>query len=119
MANAINQNLEMINVVQDSLDKRFTTIDNKHKHQGDIQDLEGIAQGQTLKSDLIVTGNKIFTDAACKTRKIPGTQGTLSTGIGIFCHLQRQNTEEKILIQASATSTAPSPLHAEALGLAN
>jgi hypothetical protein len=49
---------------------------------------------------------------------IPGTKGTLSTGIGIFCHLQRQNTEEKILIQASATSTAPSSLHAEALGLA-
>jgi hypothetical protein len=69
MANAINQNLEMVNVVHDSLDKSFTTTDNKHKEHGDIQGLEGIAQGQTLKSDLIVIGNKIFTYADWKTRK--------------------------------------------------
>jgi hypothetical protein len=118
MANAINHNLEMINVVQDALDKCFSTgTNNKKKRQQEVQSLDNIEQGQSLKTDLIITGSKIYTDAAWKTKKIPGSQRNISTGLGIFCDLHRQSIEEKILIQASTLSQAPSPLHAEAMGL--
>jgi hypothetical protein len=116
MANAINRNMEMVNVVQESIDRIIAVGKNECKNNaGNLLELEDIDQGETLRTDLMIQGSKIFSDAAWKTKNVPGTQGTVSTGIGVFCH--RQNIEEKILIQASASSMAPSPLHAEALGL--
>ena len=118
MANAINRNMQMVNVVQESIDRMITTRKKDCKNfAGNLQDLEDIAQGQTLPTDLMIQGDKIFSDAGWKTGKGPGTKATISTGIGIFYHLHRQSFEEKIFIQASTSSMAPSPLYAEALGL--
>lgn len=42
-------------------------------------------QGHTLKSDLLITGPKVFSDAAFKCKKIPGLpQGAAATGVGLF-----------------------------------
>ena len=48
-----------------------------------------------------------------RQKKAPGAHGRTTTGLGIYCHLVRNNLQEKILIQASSKK-APSPLHAEA-----
>jgi hypothetical protein len=118
MANSIINNMEMTDVVQGILEHNLPTGSNHKAHpQGPTQDGEKLEQGQTLKSDLQITGSKIYTDASWKTKKIPGAQGIISTGLGVFCHLQRQNGEEKILIQASTLKKAPSSLIAEAIGL--
>lgn len=117
MAKAINQSLEMFSVVQDSLGKNFCRENQAHDELTRDQQIQSTKQGHTLKTDLIIKGSKIFTDAAWKTKKVPGALGITSTGIGIFCHLQRNNGEEKILIQASTSCKAPSPLHAETAGL--
>jgi hypothetical protein len=75
-----------------------------------------IKQGETIKTDLAIQGNKIFSDAAWKTKKVPGSQGRVHTGLGVYCQIQQSQLMATILIQAS-TDKAPSPLHAEALAL--
>jgi hypothetical protein len=118
MTNAINQNMEMFNIVQDSIGKNLVAGSNqKQNKKGNRQEGKRLSQGQTIKSDVIIPGNKIYSDAAWKTNKIPGATGRISTGLGVYCHLNRHYFEEKVLIQASVKNTSPSPLHAEALGL--
>lgn len=107
MANAINHNLEMFNAVQVSLHNNFRADDN----QGNL------IQGETLKTDLHIAGTKIYTDAAWKIKNIPGSQGTISTGLGVYCDIQEQDYQGKILIQAATSTKASSPLLAEAMGL--
>jgi hypothetical protein len=100
MANAINQNLEKMDILQ--------VTENRLQHRQ-----ERYKQGETIKTDLLVQGSKIYTDAAWKTRKSPGSNGRIATGIGVFCHLEDQASRTtKVLIQA-ASPTSPSPLHAE------
>jgi hypothetical protein len=106
MANSINQNMEMVNVVLDALKKNFSQ---------DIE--ERLEQGDTLKSDLLIKGSKFFIDASWKTKKIPGLQGISSTGIGVYCQIERQVAEENILIQDASIEKTLSPLHAETMGL--
>ena len=76
-----------------------------------------LTQGQTINSDHIISGNKIYLDAAWRSRNIPGKQKGSSTGIGVYCLLKQGLLEEKILIQASPQVSAPSSLYAEAQGL--
>jgi hypothetical protein len=68
-----------------------------------------------MKPRLLVT--EVYSGTGWKTKKVPGAQVIISTGIGVFCDLQRYGTEEKILIQSSYSPLAPTPLHAESLGV--
>uniref|UniRef100_A0A8R7UVC7 Reverse transcriptase zinc-binding domain-containing protein n=1 Tax=Triticum urartu TaxID=4572 RepID=A0A8R7UVC7_TRIUA len=74
-------------------------------------------QGQTLKSDLLITGPKVYTDASFKCKKIPGLlHGTAATGVGIYISLPHDQKEVSVQIQAS-TSITSTPLQAEAFAL--
>ncbi|XP_044444408.1 uncharacterized protein [Triticum aestivum] len=74
-------------------------------------------QGKTIKSDLQVTGPKVYSDAAFRCKKIPGlTQGSVATGIGIYLSLPQDQLEVNVQIQASTVIT-DTPLQAEALAL--
>lgn len=74
-------------------------------------------QGRTIKSDLLVAGPKVYSDAAFKCKKIPGLpQGAAATGIGVYLSLPQDQMEVNVQIQASTIITN-SPLQAEALAL--
>lgn len=67
-------------------------------------------QGCTLRTDLLVTGAKIYSDACYKCSKIPGlVQGTRATGIGVFLNFLQDQNDIQVQIQASARITQ-SPL---------
>jgi hypothetical protein len=74
-----------------------------------------LAQDSTLKSDLLITGTKVFSDASWQTKKIPGQQGQPATGVGVYIQTNGEFAPGKIVIQASTASSA-SPLLAEAAG---
>jgi hypothetical protein len=119
MANALNQNMEMLDVLQVATNRNLGASEENHqqeKKELQVNDKD-MTQGITLKSDLLINGSKIFTDAAWKTRKIPGIEDDTSTGLGSFFLIHRQNIQEKILIQASSISATPSPIYAEAMSL--
>jgi hypothetical protein len=112
MANAINQNLEKMDILQVT-ENRLQHLRDDTNNTGQPQRQERYKQGETIKTDLLVQGSKIYTDAAWKTRKSPGSNGRIATGVGVFCHLEDQASRTtKVLIQA-ASPTSPSPLHAE------
>jgi hypothetical protein len=67
----------MLNVVQVSLHNNLRTKDDQDK----------IMQGETLKTDLHIAGSKIYTDAAWKSKNIPGSQGAISTGLVVYCDI--------------------------------
>ena len=118
LTNAIVNNMEMSDLMQGISEHNLITgPSHKVRSQELMQDEQRMTQGQTIKTDLQIVGNKIYTDASWKTKKNPGAEGTISTGLGVFCHLQNHNGEEKILIQASTLKKANSPLIAEAIGL--
>jgi ribonuclease HI len=71
--------------------------------------------GNTIKSDLAITGTKLYTDVAWKKKRSPGLARVV-TGLGIFCQFQEEQSSTKIFIQAS-TTTASSSLQAEACAL--
>jgi hypothetical protein len=120
MANAINQNLEKVNILQDQAN-RFTKNNICHENQHTAGHQDDLTQGEMIKSDLLIHSNKIYTDVAWKTstdvawktRKAPGLHGRITLGIGVFCHLQHDSGESKVIIQASMPK-ALSPLVAEA-----
>lgn len=120
MANAMKHNLEMVRVLQDknrnkreqskeSTDPRYTG--------GQPGDRNQVPQhGQTLKSDLLISGSKIFSDAAWKTNKVPGMASGTATGIGVYCQIHESTFAATIMIQASMPDTS-SVLQAEAEAL--
>jgi hypothetical protein len=112
-ARAIQQNLEMVDlfVVPPLQVKRS----DQQLHDTAVQDAIPM-QGSTVKSDLLVTGPKIFSDASWKQTKIPASTISTSTGIGVFCQLPGVNTSTNVCVQASAPM-ASSPLQAEASAL--
>jgi hypothetical protein len=118
MANALNHNLEMSDVLQVSKLKKHVqiTISNMQE-QGEDMQVTGNQlppQGHTLRTDLMIKGMKVFTDAAWKTKKAPGLPS--ATGIGIFIQVQEDDRSAMVMIQASIP-TAPSVLQAEAEAL--
>jgi hypothetical protein len=76
------------------------------------------SHGDTLRTDMhmLITGTKIFSDAAWKTKKAPGMGDAARTGIGVYCQIQEANYSATVLIQAS-TPQAPSVIQAEAEAL--
>jgi ribonuclease HI len=107
MANAIKQNLELLDVVQITGNRSQARLDAQEELTG---------QGITIRSDLHIQGSKIFSDAAWKKRKSQDTQGDAKTGIGLYCQFCRHDHEETVMIQAS-TSHSSSALLAEAAAL--
>lgn len=75
-----------------------------------------IMQGSFIKSDMIIAGTKIYSDASWQKKNIPGRGESLATGIGIYIHIPGDGLDRKVMIQAS-TNAAHSPLFAEALAL--
>ncbi|XP_048557561.1 uncharacterized protein LOC125538345 [Triticum urartu] len=74
-------------------------------------------QGRTLKTDLLIVGPKIYSDAAYRTKKVPGLlQGEVATGVGVYISMPFNQKEINVQVQASASPTS-TPLQAEALAL--
>lgn len=69
------------------------------------------AQGETLKSDLVIAGAKVYSDASWKCKKIPGGIG--ATGIGVFLQYMENGKSYNVMVQASVRQ-AKSVLQAEA-----
>ena len=120
MANAIKSNLEMVDVLQDKMNKEHVQ-NNQISLQGQSggqlhRQLQLPLQGCTIKSDLQITGPKKFSDTAWKTKKIPGIAMETATGLGVFCQLQDNFQNAMVMIQASVP-TADSVLQAEAEAL--
>jgi hypothetical protein len=80
--------------------------------------IQSLKQGETIQADQLIEGNKIFADATWKANQGSGSQGSLSAVLGVYCQIQQQCTEEKILIQASASMTS-SALQAETLAFSS
>ena len=75
-------------------------------------------QGQTLKSDMLINGTKIFSDAAFRSSKILGlAQGEVKTYVGVYFCIPSPRREINIQVQASAPPTS-TPIQAEAVALA-
>ena len=59
-------------------------------------------QGHTLKSDLLIIGSKVYSDAAFKGKNVPGLmQGSAATGVGVYLSLQHDQIEINVQLQAS------------------
>lgn len=69
--------------------------------------------GTTIRTDLVIAGPRIYTDAAWKQRR---SNPSPTAGIGVYCHWQEANHTSDVFIQATASSI-PSPIQAEASGL--
>jgi hypothetical protein len=126
MAQAIKNNMEMLNSPrapsQVQLQPRDTSLQDlscemqlsDYAHRTTVDILPD--HGDTLKSDLLIPGTKIYSDATWKTKKALGRTDITSIGIGIFCQIHESNFKATVLIQASAPMT-PSVLQAEAEAL--
>ena len=76
-------------------------------------------QGTMLKYDLLIVGANFFSDAAFRTKKVPGLlPDEVATCVGIYISIPFAQGEINIQIQASATSTS-TPLQAEAIPLSS
>nr|XP_045083744.1 uncharacterized protein LOC120962928 [Aegilops tauschii subsp. strangulata] len=74
-------------------------------------------QGKTLKSDLLLVGPKIYSNAAFRCKKFPGlVQASVATGVGVYLSWPKDQFEINVQIQASAPATS-SPIQAKALAL--
>jgi hypothetical protein len=82
MAHAIEQNLELVTTLQTSSLQEHES--SQQIHDGTRSQPEA-QPGSTIKTDLSITGPKLYSDAAWKTRKIPGAADGTSTGLGVFC----------------------------------
>jgi hypothetical protein len=108
MANAVTKSLEMVDVVQ---------VPNSYRLQNEDPTKEKTSeQGETIRTDLAIIGNKIFSDAAWKNKSATGSEDQNQIGIGVYYQALQHNIGATILIQASTTQT-PSPLQAEAAAL--
>jgi hypothetical protein len=120
MANALTQNLEMANVLQGKNSEKQVTAKKQYLQEQTRSQFQGQSHlpptGQSINSDLIITGSKIFSDAAWKTKIAPGMPSVADTGVGIHFQIQEQDFKAVMMIQASIHTTS-SVLHAEAEAL--
>jgi hypothetical protein len=92
-----------------------TNSNTCNRDEDQVHDL-GATLGDTIKNELAIQGNKIFSDAAWKTKKSSRYSGKNTNRFGVYCQLQQGNLEATVLVQVSAVKS-PSPLHVEALAL--
>jgi hypothetical protein len=120
MANAIKNNLEMIDFVQDTKDRNEALINQSRTHKPvaniNVQQVDLLRQGSTIKTDRHITGTRLYSDAAWKTKKVSGLLAGTSTGIGVYCHIQEGSASSLLMIQASTQNTE-TVLQAEAEAL--
>ena len=83
-------------------------------HRQQSQNLPAL--GNTIKSDLFITGTKIFSDASWRACRIPSAAGQQATGVGVFLQFNEHGVDYNLMVQAS-TPSATSPLQAEAKAL--
>ena len=91
-----------------SKEKQSTTILSQGQEQ--------VQQGSTLKSDLAISGTKIYSDASWHKKNVPGYGGNPATGIGVHILFPKEGSDSRIMIQAS-THDVCSPLIAEVYAL--
>ena len=127
-ADAINRNLEMLNILQDTSNGNEASAQGKKSMLSVNSNMRAGAtdggqsqevifrQGETIRTNLVIQGSKVYLDAAWKTKKVPGSQGRILTGLGVYCQIQHDHVKATVFIQAS-TAKATSPLHAEAMAL--
>jgi hypothetical protein len=120
MANAIKHNLEMVGVLQAKTEKKQVQEEEpsiQGQTGGQLHAQHQIPpQGHTLKSDLLISGSKFFSDAAWKTKKAPDMTSVTTTGIGVYGQIQDKTFAATVMIQASIPTTS-SVLQAEANAL--
>jgi hypothetical protein len=103
MANALSQNMEMMNVLQGStganahIKSRDFCLQEQEKEHQQVKD-QIPPNGCTLKSYLILTGSNIFSDASWKMKKAPGLGSATATGIGVYCQIQESSSTATVLI---------------------
>jgi hypothetical protein len=120
MANAIKHNLEMVDVLQAKTEKKPVQEEEpsiQGQTGGQLHAQHQIPpQGHTLKSDLLISGSKFFSDADWKMKKAPGMTSVTTTGIGVYGQIQDKTFAATVMIQASIPTTS-SVLQAEANAL--
>jgi hypothetical protein len=85
MANAINKNLKMVDVVQILKSNRLKAQDQDNMNEEEEGIREEIMKlGETIKSDLAIKGNRLYSDTAWKTKEATETHENIHTGLGIF-----------------------------------
>lgn len=106
--------------ITESQDFQNATVDLKHQCTSSQLHEEAnpvLLQGHTIKSDLLLTGSKKFSDAAVNSSKVPGLHSDDSvTGLGVYMIIPQGESSTQVQIQASCPSM-DSPLQAEAAGL--
>jgi hypothetical protein len=107
-AMALKNNLELVNLPNSNLQMQ-------HKQTHHTLNSKVVSQGETIATDIHISGPKIFSDATWKKRQMfAGNSGLERTGIGVF--LQFADSGDRrltVMIQASAPP-ADSVLQAEA-----
>jgi hypothetical protein len=82
-------------------------VSNATMHQAALPDRSPIGsgviplQGATISSDLLVAGNRIYSDASWKNTKNPGSSYLQNTGLGVVLHLENGSASNYIMVQAS------------------
>jgi hypothetical protein len=118
MAQAIKNNMEMLDNTHDSSSQIQVRPQDSSLQVSKDQKIghASLQPGSTLRTDLTISGPKVYSDAALKARRLSGATPKSRSGLGIFYDFQEGQHTTKVLIQASTVS-ASSPLHAEALAL--
>jgi hypothetical protein len=110
MAAALQQNMKMLDVLQDN---RFKNMEHNREVQMQGEKMSQShkqnqlpPQGHTIKTDLKITGSKLYTDAAWKTKKAPGLASVTATGIGVYCEIKQFGSASTVMIQASILASS-------------
>jgi hypothetical protein len=97
MANAIKQNLEMLDNLQDNKGKNRIQDNALFHNQLPHQGLKAILLNLICRLQV----QRFFSDAAWKTKKAPGMASKTSMGIGVYCQIQEGTPTATVMIQDS------------------
>jgi ribonuclease HI len=112
-ARALQNNLELHNLIESDLQVQQQV---QAPSQHTLESASIPHQGCTLRSDLLISGARVYADASWKCNKTPAAAGSTVTGIGVFLQYETNGQSFKVMIQAS-TTLLPSVLQAEAKAL--
>jgi ribonuclease HI len=108
-AHALQKNMELLDPSDFSLQAELQLSQSKIQQRV-------LEEGETLTSDIVISGPRIFSDASCKNQNTSGTARTQATCIGVFIQLKHGGHNFSIKIQVSISPTS-SVLQAEARAL--